>query len=50
MGYSKKSKDEDEPSLQEEMGIASARYAKLDTGKASYLKRARDAAQLTIPS
>lgn len=43
-------KNTPDPALQKEMGLAAARYAKLETSRLCYLKRARDAAQLTIPS
>lgn len=45
-----KNKREVEPTLAEEMGNAASRYSKLETLRTSYLKRARDASQLTIPS
>ena len=39
-----------EPTIQEEMGQAAGRYEKLQTLRSGYLKRARAASQLTIPS
>ena len=39
-----------EPTIQEEMGQAAGRYERLQTLRSGYLKRARAASQLTIPS